>query len=288
MVRKKTFGERMGATSPPSLTHDQLSADLRTSVWNLCQPWLFPLSPGDHDDYMRLMTALYREMRWPIHQIPWQASEARRLTAENVLSPSIPYTRFYQFAEFIPVLHAFTADPQSATSTDRKRLYESARVALNDVLEQEGSPYRMAVHELVPITSREELSEVRKASTAPAPFELAGEHIEEALAHLGRRPDPNYHDCITQAFKAVESVLWVAIGDKPKIPEAIRRFQEKYGPMHAAVGQLIEKLHGYASDEEGVRHAATEPVVVGEAEARLMLVSCSAMMNFLIRKTLKV
>ena len=58
--------------------------------------------------------------------------------------------------------------------------------------------------------------------------------------------------------------------------------------MHGAIGQVIEKLHGYASDEEGVRHAATEATVVGEAEARLMLVSCSAMTNFLIRKVLKV
>jgi hypothetical protein len=280
----------MGATPPPSLKHDELSADLQTSVWNLCLPWLFPPVSDEEDRarYMRLMSPLYREMHWPIHQIPWHSSDARKLVADHVLGPSISYTRFYQFAEFIPVLHALTADPQRASSTDRERLYETARVALNDVLEQEGSPYRMAVNELVPITSEEELAAVRKASSTPAPFELAGEHIDEALAHLARRPDPNYHDCITQAFKAVESVLWVAIDDKPKIPEAIRRFQEKFGPMHGAVGQLIEKLHGYASDEEGVRHAATEATVVGEAEARLMLVSCSAMMNFLIRKALKV
>jgi hypothetical protein len=51
---------------------------------------------------------------------------------------------------------------------------------------------------------------------------------------------------------------------------------------------VIEKLHGYASDEEGVRHGVTEATTVGDAEARLILVSCSAMMNFLIRKALKI
>jgi hypothetical protein len=86
----------------------------------------------------------------------------------------------------------------------------------------------------------------------------------------------------------VESVLWVAIDDKPKLPAALRAFEARYGLLHGALRGVIERLHGYASDEEGVRHAATEAAVVGEAEARLMLVSCSAMVNFLIRKVMQV
>lgn len=235
---------------------------------------------------MNLMRALYGEMAWPVHEIPSIPFSGLSAVSKKILNPEIRWTQFYQFAEFIPTLYEIHADRVTAL-TERRPHFEQGRRNLNGVLEQAGSPYRMVIDELAPITNQEEVSEVRNAFSAPAPFELAGEHIAEALAHLGRRPEPNYHDCVKQAFSAVESVLWVAIGGKPKIPEALRQFQEKYVPIHAALRQTIEKLHGYASDEEGGRHAATERTEVGEPEARLMLVTCSAVTNFLIRKAMK-
>jgi hypothetical protein len=282
MARKRTFGERMGVDVPPSLKRDELSVSFKTSIWNLCQ-WMF-----EDGVYHRVMRELYREMRWPIDAIPWHPTDGRKHLHQQLLRADILWTKFYQFAEFIPALFAIAAHP-SASSYDQRERFKQARKSLNDVLEQEGSSFRMADHELVEITSEEELSELRQAASGvPYQFQPAADHIAQALAHLARRPQPNYHDTIKQAFSAVEAALWIAIGDKPKIPEAVREFEKKYGALHPALAQQIHKLHGYASDEEGIRHAATGPAEVGEAEARLMLVSCSAMLNFLIRKALRV
>jgi hypothetical protein len=245
---------------------------------------MFPWRPEQWQLYQYMMVALYRELRRPAHEVPHNSADAKTIIARHVLNPSISWTDFYKFVEFIPVLATMLA----ASETQKTTAFEKMRTAINDVLEQEGSPYRMAVNELAPITSEEELLEVRRAVAATTPFQLAAGHISASLAHLANRPNPNYHDCAKQAFSAVESTLWIAIEDKPKIPQAVRRFEEKYGMIHGALSQIIEKLHGYASDEEGVRHGATEATTVGEAEARLMLVSCSAMMNFLIRKALRV
>jgi hypothetical protein len=280
MARKRTFAERMGAEDAPHLDLETISRGLQTRVWNLCLPWLFPPEPLAHESFMQMMRHLYREMGWPITDISFNPADARDFLASQFLNPRIQWTEFYQFAELIPSLRALARDARH----DQRAACLAARSALNSALEQEGSPYRMAMDELAPITSAEEIEEVRAAAASVGRFELAAEHINQALAHLAQRPAPNYRDSIKQSFSAVESVLWVAIEDKPKLPQALRVFEARYGEIHGALRGIVEKLHGYASDEEGVRHAATEPSDVGEAEARLMLVCCSSMMNFLIRK----
>lgn len=46
----------------------------------------------------------------------------------------------------------------------------------------------------------------------------------------------------------------------------------------------MEKLYGYTSDEDGVRHPILDEVSVDEADARFMIVTCSAFVNFLVAK----
>ena len=48
-------------------------------------------------------------------------------------------------------------------------------------------------------------------------------------------------------------------------------------------------LYGYTSDSGGIRHALTEDDVVPNFEdAKFMLVSCSAFINYLIAKVAKI
>jgi hypothetical protein len=85
-------------------------------------------------------------------------------------------------------------------------------------------------------------------------------------------------------MSAVESVLWIATGSKDDFSIALRTFEARFGKLHGALSKAVNNLYGYASDEEGVRHGATEASEVGETEARLMLITCSAVVNYLIRK----
>ncbi len=54
--------------------------------------------------------------------------------------------------------------------------------------------------------------------------------------------------------------------------------------MHPALKAGLEKLYAYTSDEGGIRHAILEEMNVDEADARFMIVTCSAFVNFLIVK----
>jgi hypothetical protein len=54
--------------------------------------------------------------------------------------------------------------------------------------------------------------------------------------------------------------------------------------LHGALKSAFNKLYGYTSDEDGIRHAILEEKEVGFDEAKYMIVACSAFVNFLISK----
>ena len=58
----------------------------------------------------------------------------------------------------------------------------------------------------------------------------------------------------------------------------------KRGDLHGSLGGAIKKLYGYTSDEGGIRHAIFDEENVGFAEAKFMLVVCSAFVNFVLDK----
>jgi hypothetical protein len=281
MARRISFGERMGDVKAPALSLKEASEPLRTGIWNTCHEWIFPGETYYYERYRALMEVLYSELlNLPTYSVPASVSEGRRVLHEWVMTAQ--WYEFYEFVETLPVLARLQNREYG------ERLLEEQIDKINFELERHGSPYRFVKDLLVPITSEDELAEIKSATAWAGKFGPAANHINEALAHIARRPDPNYEDSVKQSWCAVESALWIAIGDKPELSPTLRRFQEMYGQLHPCLSQVILKLHGYASDEEGVRHAATGPAQVGEAEARMMLVTCSAMMNFIIRKVEKI
>jgi len=46
-------------------------------------------------------------------------------------------------------------------------------------------------------------------------------------------------------------------------------------------------IYGYTSDEGGIRHAMLEEKIIDFEDAKFMLVSCSAFINYLIMKSTK-
>ena len=61
----------------------------------------------------------------------------------------------------------------------------------------------------------------------------------------------------------------------------LRQLKKKI-KIHPALEQAFIKLYGYTSNREGVRHALIEEQSVSSAEARFMLVCCSAFVNYIL------
>ena len=61
---------------------------------------------------------------------------------------------------------------------------------------------------------------------------------------------------------------------------------EKQGKvtLHPALKRSFDSLYGYTSDAGGIRHAMSGEPAITSDDARFMLVSCSAFVNYLISK----
>jgi len=73
------------------------------------------------------------------------------------------------------------------------------------------------------------------------------------------------------------------LGEKGTLGELIKKLQNEIG-LHPALSGALNKLYGYTSDEDGVRHAILDSDTVGLEDAKFFLVTCSAFINFVTAK----
>jgi len=57
--------------------------------------------------------------------------------------------------------------------------------------------------------------------------------------------------------------------------------------LHSDLKHAFQKLYGYTNDSEGIRHALMEEQTLDVEDAKFMLVSCSAFVNYLVVKAHK-
>ena len=196
---------------------------------------------------------------------------------------NLQWHRVYDFIEFyIGVLLGFLP-------LDERKLkheYKRQEKALNTILERQSSGYRMIEGEFAPITDATELGSVKNAiDSTSTPFENIRVQLKKAVAALSQKPNPDYRNSIKESISAVEGLCKMLTGEKSGgIDKAIRKLSKTI-EMHEAMKQGFIKLYGYTSDEDGIRHPILEQSNVGLAEAKYMLVICSAFVNYVIMKT---
>lgn len=155
-------------------------------------------------------------------------------------------------------------------------------LCMNKVFEKENIGYRFIGNQITPITDEQELSAIEEACKSP--IDGCRKQIQKAVAFLSDREHPDYKNCIKESISAVESICQVIVGDnKATLGDALKKLEDKGVQIHPALKQGFLKLYGYSSDQGGIRHAEGmfESNVTFE-EAKFMLVSCSAFINYLI------
>lgn len=66
--------------------------------------------------------------------------------------------------------------------------------------------------------------------------------------------------------------------------KAVDKLAEHGVILNEALKEAIKKLYKYTCSEEGVRHGGTEYVQTDASDAKFMIVTCSAILNYLIEK----
>jgi len=97
---------------------------------------------------------------------------------------------------------------------------------------------------------------------------------------------PNYRNPIKESISAVESLCNLITGRKDTLGDALKKLEAKV-VIHPALKKGFSSIYGYTSDADGIRHGLLEETNLDFEDAKFMLVSCSAFVNYLIAKSQK-
>ena len=157
--------------------------------------------------------------------------------------------------------------------------------SFNIILESENSAYRIINDQIIEVTSEQEIQSIEEALANTNPYSGVQQHLNQALKLISDRQNPDYRNSIKESISAVEALAMLLLEDNSiTLGKAIPRLRTKY-ELHPTLMESLNKLYGYSSDENGVRHGSPEESSISYIDAKFMLVACTNFINYLIEKT---
>jgi len=152
----------------------------------------------------------------------------------------------------------------------------------NKALEKEVAGYRIVNNKIVQITTENEIKEIEEAINNTDKWKSVNTHLSTSLEYLADRNIPNYRNSIKESISAVEAICKIITNDdNTTLGKALTEI-EKTIVLHGALKSAFSSLYGYSSDAGGIRHSLLEDdVEIGFEDAKFILVSCSAFINYL-------
>ena len=279
------FSQRQGhAPSTKLVQSETIDEDLRNSLWSVLKIFYWDkyrsyfdddFEPNDYvskSNLESLVSSLWMDLfKQPLDTIPTYWGDCLVNLRKQYFS-----SEWYEVYDLIESVSRFGP----ADTRDR---FETS---CNRILDRESSAYRFVDGLISEIASEDEIAEVETALTHS---QLDGEiqkHLRKALELMNDRSNPDYRNSIKESISAVESLAIKLQPDNSGRFGSIMNELEKSGTIHPALKKSFTALYGYTSDADGIRHALLTEEKLVLADARLMLVSCSAFINYVIAKSI--
>ena len=156
---------------------------------------------------------------------------------------------------------------------------------INQTLKRELAGYTVIQNKIVQITSEQEVGAIEDALRNSSKYKSVETHLNQALELLSSRENPDYRNSIKESISAVEAYCAILTNDsKATLGKALGQIERTH-KIHSALKSSFSALYGYTSDSGGIRHSLLEDDInVTLEDAKFMLVSCSAFINYLKAK----
>jgi hypothetical protein len=279
------FSQRIGVIPAiKQLQIDAMDIELRNGIWNG-----FKLSILDNIDKTNYSDGcefkLFCSVMWhQFYKLPIDTIPHRDYDTEQQIRARFFKSQWYGVYDFLEFVVNMDVESIKENSKGFKEF-------CNSVFEREFSGYRFINDQISPITNENEIEEIEKAIEQSGSFTaLIGVniHLKSALDKLSDKKIPDYRNSIKESISAIESVSKVISGNKKdSLSGALDKIKGKI-KIHPALERGFKQLYGYTSDSDGIRHALMEEDNCDFEDAKYMLVSSSAFINYLIVKAQKV
>lgn len=147
---------------------------------------------------------------------------------------------------------------------------------IEKIFKEENVNYKIVGDNIIDIIDEYQVAEIEE--TLKNPYDIVRKHYNKAIEKLYQ--DRDYDNSIKESISSVEAMCQALTeNNKAILGDTLKLLKDK---IHPAMKSAFEKLYGYTSDANGIRHANG----LGEgnstyAEAKYMLISCSAFVNYL-------
>jgi len=280
------FSERFGFTAArTALQVTGIDDGLRNRLWNLISAHFFENAPpyrgatndwlpADKDVYLTFVNLWHNHLKRTTDTIGNSYFNALESLREYFLRCN--WYEVYDLVEFLALHNTFSTN-------QRKQFVDS----VNKILKEEMSGYRFVSDQIAQITSEQEIVAIEEALSLGDSLKAVREHLAQALKHLSDRKNPDYRNSIKESISAIEGLSKIISGLSTATLGPALNAVDKTAKLHPSLKEGFNKLYGYTSDAQGIRHALMDESTLDFEDAKFMLVSCSAFVNYLIVKSQK-
>ena len=272
------FSEKYGYKPEKVIQHENISDELRNRIWNLF--YQNEIKAGGLSS-KRLSQAvagaqtieekISDKVGFLIDSSSKSPSVMDRLKSYILSSSS-----WFEVYDFVEIHLSFL---EKDNCTQRIQQY-------NEIFVEEKSGYRIVAGEIAPITNKSEIQSIEQATSTP--YQSVNQHIQKALAFYANIKTPDYENSVKESISAVEAMCCIITGKDATLNKAIEKLKNNGVHIHPALERAFISLYAYTCDEKGIRHAGIEFVNAPAEDAKYMLISCSAFVNYLMEKWSKV
>lgn len=275
------FSQRIGVTPPEKLLQkDSVDTDLLNSLWSALTVFYWEqydksqsiksdsISGSNLSNLFDRLWIYY--FKHPLDNLPPKFYGDPG--GHSVLRNYFFNAEWYEIYDFIEFIAQHGPEPWKEPFIN----------SCNEFLERENSGYRFVDERIIEISSAEEINEIEAAIKNATPYYGVKQHLDTAISMLSEKEKPDYRNSIKESISAVESLCKkISENDKVTLGAALTTL-EKRGILHPALKSAFSSLYGYTNDANGIRHALLQESNLTSADARFMLISCSAFINYVI------
>lgn len=276
------FSQRIGKVSATKqLQIESLDDDLKNGLWNGLKLYILDKLSKDSQYRNEAEFDIFCSILWHHHyKLPIDTIPEYDYQSEKFIRDSFYKGQWYEAYDLLEFLANIDSDSLGIDTYEFKEF-------CNGILEREFSGYRFIDDKISPITNENEIDEIENAINQSGHFSSlrgANIHLKSALEKLSDKKAPDYRNSIKESISAIESVAKaISENAKDSLGAALDKIKGKI-KLHAALERGFKQLYGYTSDSDGIRHALMEDHNCDFEDAKYMLVSSSAFINYLIVK----
>lgn len=267
------FSQRIGEVTQKPIQFKSMDEPLRNRLYNILNN-TFPKQSGYYSAYDSLRIYVLDKLGFNVEYEETDDFNQEFLSGEWFM----PYDIFEFIFEWI-----------DCEEGSRFGYIDKREFVLNiqRILEEEKSGYRILNYSFVPITNEAELSSIQESTHTE--YAAVNTHMGKAVTLYSGRTNPDYENSIKESISAVEAMCCIITGlPKATLKEALRKLKDRGVLIHGAMEKAFSQLYGYTSDENGIRHGGIDFAKAPAEDAKYMLLTCSAFVNYLIEKYVQI